>query len=561
MKNKKLKKVLARIGIIGSIASILGVILFFLPSDDKDRIKIDNTINIVTAESQGETPEIPKIRFKYLLCTGPYNNFFVQKDSSNFYHLKDNLFVIKNELTELLFKLEKGGMGVGTFTFIPELLIDSLAGVPETLWGEFDNNESYLDQISKEHKRAISKLKYYKEFFESFEFTSRNVRDIFGKEYLPESSNLALDYYEDLDIKLKAILEIHLSKEHSAAQTGVLLYHNSMRNLILEIENISSEILTDVRIGMRVKESEKQNKNNFSLEELKFPLKYLKPNEKILIPLSIKSVPFIHAERYIYEDDFKRYIDFNSSPKKNLIKMDSFKLIQSFKNGTFKKISPTKLSSDDFFYEKDFDFLNQELTIDDFPKNIMFGNAYSEKSFHIGKRYIPTKVTYKSSMNTSRLLSEFRKMNSENLIMVNDNCECGSCPILSYVNMEGQIRRVQEFLIKNKKEVNQDSFLLKIPKTAEFIILQENRGETAFIRNLELIIKTNDGNFVVGEKTEKQTIDYNKPLIFELSSLMDLPAIEKSDIECFYLRGIGFYESRTAKICDKLFPIEEEYLR
>ena len=179
--------------------------------------------------------------------------------------------------------------------------------------------------------------------------------------------------------------------------------------------------------------------------------------------------------------------------------------------------------------------------------------------FQVGSKYELKNIFYKVE-NQNKEYTAFRKMKEDNLILINDNCACGSCPIISGINSQGKYRRLQEFLTHNKGIERKGNFMIEIPSNTSLLIIEENIDEIAYLENIEISIYNNKSDLLyLGSLMEElNVIEHGKPLLIDIKKIVDEFKDAKQEFQ-IYLTGNGYYETESSISCDVLLPINKKY--
>ena len=152
-----------------------------------------------------------------------------------------------------------------------------------------------------------------------------------------------------------------------------------------------------------------------------------------------------------------------------------------------------------------------------------------------------------------------RDFEAENLIYVNDNCECGSCPLLLAQNKTGNWRRLREIISSNKTRKNMGTFRYEIPATAKQIKIEEYKGEVSFFYNLGILVETREGQFLENNLDDIShdvlKADYDNPILIDLASLHE----RYKDISKLSLVGEGYYDTKSVNICPRVPILDFKY--
>lgn len=436
------------------------------------------------------------VRFKYIICTGPYNiSESALKFKQNNYLLKDKIFHFLNENGAF----NDNKMGVVSFITLYGSEIDKYFGL----------------NIDKEHISAAEKAEKYRAYFNNLSVDTNLIYQIgLLPQFIASIKAANPDYNEPINYEIS-----EASHDNSTAQLHLLF--RSIRVKSLLIENISDKPikqivlhakeytprnLKEIRIGSQrlLKDYDWQEKL------IQFPIDFLKPNESIILPLDVELVSEQYASGYIYES--------NRDKSRIDVLSNGFPIHNNENAGTYKA---------------------QGVQKDHTPEPIDVGSALEVKSVQF-------------IVDGEKKLREYsREFDKDNLIYVNDTCECGSCPVLLGQNNNGAWRRLREMISNNKEAKNVGTFSYKVPSSAIKFKIEEFKGETSYFSEIGLVIINSNGTFyeeMIKSNKKKSGIaivTYGNPYIVDLSKIH-----RKYDpISEISIIGSGYYTTKSKTIC------------
>ena len=388
-----------------------------------------------------------------------------------------------------------------------------------------------------------SKIENYFNFFKKvrpdINFMKRN--NLLSKYlYIKEIKNSNNDYNE----------EVGFSVYEPACGDDLYIdfYFRSLRTKFAVIENVSGKNMKNIIFHVEAYEPsnilqlnlEEYDKSNHKMvsKEIPFPIDILKKDESIVFPLEMMMVTPEYASGYIYESDGDDVVKLLK--KGGVVDSGDGNIYKAILNEKKRVIMPVK-EKGALFSEKEKFFYGKTL----YNQSIGIGSNYKIK-------YISFRVDGDNEKKTYR-----RDFSPENLIYVNDTCECGSCPLLFAENQQGQWRRLREIISEYRDKNNEGRFEYLLPLSAKSIKIKEVDGETSYFRDMAVLVKTKNNNETAHYMDNYITVTSDTSLLIDLSDIKI--KYTANEIVSIKLAGYGYYQSKSKEICPRVLNLSYDY--